>query len=208
MSEPIDSKKCILGVAAKLFAKLGLDKTSTREIAKESNANISLISYYFGGKEGLYKEVMRNFAVELKDYVQTQIFNPEKQNITKDEFLREMSLIIETMIYFRTKYPEISQIFAREKLTGLEHSKEIHEEIFYPLAKQFISLFEVAQKSNVVHANINPIVFFTVLTEGIWGFFEMKECPTPFAKDCSEISSNLNLLKQQILQIYTQGVLV
>lgn len=47
-----DSKLCIMRAAVTLFAKLGLDKCSTREIAKQSDSNISLISYYFGGKRG------------------------------------------------------------------------------------------------------------------------------------------------------------
>jgi TetR/AcrR family transcriptional regulator, regulator of cefoperazone and chloramphenicol sensitivity len=45
----------ILGVALRLFAENGFKKTSVREIAKQSHANIASISYYFGDKEGLYK---------------------------------------------------------------------------------------------------------------------------------------------------------
>jgi TetR/AcrR family transcriptional regulator, regulator of cefoperazone and chloramphenicol sensitivity len=45
----------ILGVALRLFAENGFKKTSVREIAKQSSANIASISYYFGDKEGLYK---------------------------------------------------------------------------------------------------------------------------------------------------------
>lgn len=208
MSEPIDSKKCILNVAAKLFAKLGLDKTSTREIAKESNSNISLISYYFGGKEGLYKEVMRNFALEVKERVQSRIKTSQNSPMTKELFKQEISSVVETMIYFRLTYPEVSQIFAREKLTGLALSKEIHEEIFYPLTKEFIHMIEEAQKAKVVNPNINPVLFFIMLTESIWGFFAMKDCPTPLAKDCANLHENADELKKQITEIYTQGVLL
>lgn len=208
MSEPMDSKKCILAVAAKLFAKLGLDKTSTREIAKESNSNISLISYYFGGKEGLYKEVLRNFAIEMKDTVHEKITKAKKGPMTKKAFKDEIYLIVDIMIYFRTKYPEVSQIFSREKLTGLQHSKQIHEEIFYPMAKEFIRIFESAQEAGIVKKDIHPILFFTVLTEGIAGFFSMKDCPTAFAKECTTIHEDIEKLKKQITEIYTQGVLL
>ena len=90
-----DSRNCILAVAAKLFAKLGLDKCSTREIAKESNANISLISYYFGGKEGLYREVMRQCALEIKDHVQDRVSEFKDQPMTKDLFRQEVESAIE-----------------------------------------------------------------------------------------------------------------
>ncbi|MBC7465260.1 MAG: TetR family transcriptional regulator [Bdellovibrio sp.] len=208
MSETGDSKKCILAVAAKLFAKFGLDKTSTREIAKESNANISLISYYFGGKEGLYKEVMRNFAEEMRASVSERIAASSKKTMTTELFRAEIESIVEMLIFFRMKYPEVLQIFAREKLMGLQHSKEIHEEVFYPLVKEFIRLFESAQKAKVVSPHINPALYFTVLTEGVAGFFAMKECPTSLSKECVSITGKSDELKKQITEIYTQGVLL
>jgi TetR/AcrR family transcriptional regulator, regulator of cefoperazone and chloramphenicol sensitivity len=45
----------ILYVALRLFAENGFKKTSVREIAKESSANVAAIAYYFGDKEGLYR---------------------------------------------------------------------------------------------------------------------------------------------------------
>mgnify|MGYP000861712990 CR=1 FL=1 len=56
------SRYCLLQSAAKLFSKNGLEKTSTRDISQESKVNISMISYHFGGKEGLYKQVRLDFA--------------------------------------------------------------------------------------------------------------------------------------------------
>ena len=94
----LDSKKCILQAAAKLFARLGLDKCSTREIAKESDSNISLISYYFGGKEGLYKEVMRDHALEIKQSIQKIIKHSEEHPKTKESFIYQVGLMIENMI--------------------------------------------------------------------------------------------------------------
>lgn len=43
----------ILQAARKIFAKRGYDAAGLREIAENAQANLSLISRYFGGKEGL-----------------------------------------------------------------------------------------------------------------------------------------------------------
>jgi AcrR family transcriptional regulator len=208
MSDSGESKKCILDVAAKLFARLGLDKTSTREIAKESKSNISLISYYFGGKEGLYKEVLRNFATELKDYIQVQIQNKKNEPMSRERFKNEIGTMVETMIYFRMKYPEISAIFAREKLTGLQHSKELHEEIFFPMITEFLNMFKLAQDAKIVRAEIKPVLFFILISEGVFGLFQMKECPTPLSKECQNLVFDPTELKKQITDIYTEGVLL
>jgi len=63
-----ESKERILNIALELFANNGFDKTSTREIAKKANVNISAIKYYFGDKESLYKTVYRLFVGPSKEH--------------------------------------------------------------------------------------------------------------------------------------------
>jgi AcrR family transcriptional regulator len=54
----LSKEENILFAAEKLFAELGFEGTSTREIAKTANVNISMISYYFGSKEKLYEKLV------------------------------------------------------------------------------------------------------------------------------------------------------
>ena len=203
-----DSKLCILQAAAALFAKLGLDKCSTREIAKQADSNISLISYYFGGKEGLYKEVMRSHALEIKERASSVINNIENADITKEIFVTDMGKIIDNIIQSHLQNPELSKIFAREKLAGLPFSKEIHTEIFYPLILNFYKLIEIGQKKGFVKPAINPALFFLLMTEGISGLFVINECKTKLGKDCEAVIQDPVMLRNQIMDIYLSGVLI
>ena len=45
-------------VGTRLFAERGLHGVSIRELSQAAGASISMISYYFGGKEGLYAAVL------------------------------------------------------------------------------------------------------------------------------------------------------
>jgi len=67
--EKPDKKTAILIAAEKLFCELGYDGTSTRQIAKESGANMAMINYYFGSKEGVFQEIieqrMKDFNAQL-----------------------------------------------------------------------------------------------------------------------------------------------
>ncbi|OQX95626.1 hypothetical protein B6I21_04435 [candidate division KSB1 bacterium 4572_119] len=60
-SSPKDGKQRILEAAISLFSKRGFDAVGVREIAKEANVNISMISYYFEGKIGILKAIMNDF---------------------------------------------------------------------------------------------------------------------------------------------------
>lgn len=50
----------MIAAVTPLFARKGLNGVSTRELAKASSCNIGMISYYFGGKTGLYEAVLRD----------------------------------------------------------------------------------------------------------------------------------------------------
>ena len=53
-----EARASLLTVARDLFARQGFAATSTRQLAAASGQNICLISYYFGGKAGLYRAVL------------------------------------------------------------------------------------------------------------------------------------------------------
>jgi AcrR family transcriptional regulator len=63
-----DKKLHILEVAERLIADHGFDGTSVRDIAKEADVNVAMISYYFGSKEKLLEALfeMRSQEVTLK----------------------------------------------------------------------------------------------------------------------------------------------
>jgi AcrR family transcriptional regulator len=56
--EQQQSKDRILHAAARVFANKGYGAAGIREIAEQAQVNVSMISYYFGGKENVLKEIV------------------------------------------------------------------------------------------------------------------------------------------------------
>ena len=54
-------QEAILKAGAKLFAKRSFDSVGIRDIAAEAGVNSAMISYYFGGKLGLLREIFLMF---------------------------------------------------------------------------------------------------------------------------------------------------
>lgn len=54
-----DCRGKLMEVSTQLFAERGLHGVSIRELSQAAGASISMISYYFGGKEGLYAAVLQ-----------------------------------------------------------------------------------------------------------------------------------------------------
>jgi TetR/AcrR family transcriptional regulator len=56
----------ILATALRVFAERGFDGARTRDIAREADANLGLITYYFGNKETLWREAVSHAFAELQ----------------------------------------------------------------------------------------------------------------------------------------------
>ncbi|GFE62644.1 TetR/AcrR family transcriptional regulator [Geobacter sp. AOG2] len=54
-----DCRSRLVEVGTRLFAERGLHGVSVRELSQTAGASISMISYYFGSKEGLYRSVLQ-----------------------------------------------------------------------------------------------------------------------------------------------------
>lgn len=74
----------ILSAARAVFARRGYDAAGLREIAEAAQANLSLISRYFGGKEGLLTALTDQFVASrregklsypLQDTLEDEIYN-------------------------------------------------------------------------------------------------------------------------------------
>ena len=68
----LETRLRIIETAIPLFARLGFENTSTREIAAEAGVNPPALQYYFDSKEGLYQACAEHIA----DFV-TGLLDPE-----------------------------------------------------------------------------------------------------------------------------------
>ena len=56
----LETRQRLIEVAARLFAERGFSKVTVREICKSARANVAAINYHFGGKKGLYDEIVQS----------------------------------------------------------------------------------------------------------------------------------------------------
>jgi len=75
MKEYSLKQKEILEKATELFSQKGYTGVSVRDIAQKASCNISMISYYFGSKEGLFESIFQMHAQEVqKQFMSLELF--------------------------------------------------------------------------------------------------------------------------------------
>lgn len=115
----------IIKVAMELFAKNGFEGTSIRDICKNAGVNISLISYYFGGKKELYEKIVSGIVDNIINYMKNSM-GVEELPVEFEGFSREQKFgFLFKAISFMVDYfysDNISDsaimIFYREQITA------------------------------------------------------------------------------------------
>jgi len=87
-----DKQIQILESAERLFADKGFDGTSVREIAKDSNVNLAMISYYFGSKEKLMEAIF-NYRINSSFFATKTVADDKSINPVK-----KIEILIDTII--------------------------------------------------------------------------------------------------------------
>ena len=132
--EKTDKKTDILRAAEKLFAEFGYEGTSTRQISKESGANMAMINYYFGSKEGVFLEIMEDrisgFKTQLNLIAEEQI--PAKEQLLKvvEQYAKR---IFSNVCFHKMMHRELSLTQRPEMFTQIKeamaHNLDVIESI-------------------------------------------------------------------------------
>jgi AcrR family transcriptional regulator len=102
-AEETQAKARIFGSATSLFARKGFAQVTTREIAKNADANLSLINYYYGGKVGILKEIVN----ECYDKYFAAIRDSDEKAASPQERLR---LIARGLVKFFRENTELAMV--------------------------------------------------------------------------------------------------
>lgn len=101
MEKDENSEQKILSAATKLFAHKGFDAVSVREICKEANANLCLISYHFGGKQELYNAIIDDLIEKQTRYANTFLdFSVNPRTLKKQEQIELLYTVLDKFIDF------------------------------------------------------------------------------------------------------------
>src|SRR3989338_9131414 len=104
------SKETLLRAAASVFARHGYDGATVKELAEAAGVNVSLVSYYFDGKEGLYRAVLESFGRSRLASAERALKAPE----SAEEFRLRLGLFLDEFIEQHVAHPQVATIIHRD----------------------------------------------------------------------------------------------
>lgn len=103
------TKQKVIEAASSLFFQKGFHGTSVREIASHASVNVSLISYYFKGKQGLLEYAVTSYYEAYLEKIEESIAN----NISLAA-LDKFKELIATIIHYKQSNHQFSCFIQRE----------------------------------------------------------------------------------------------
>lgn len=163
MSVPKTSEKnteeLLHDAALKVFAKSGFSGATVKEIADEAGVNISLISYHYKGKEGLYRACLERFGRARLEIAQKILQAP----INREDFNAKLRLWMEQFLEAHLESPQMITIINREVMTDFNLVKDIFAATFLRSFHTLVEFFESAKKRGILKKNIDTEIFATIV---------------------------------------------
>ncbi|MEV0151267.1 MULTISPECIES: TetR family transcriptional regulator [unclassified Nonomuraea] len=136
ISGDTSQREMILRVATKLFAGLGYDGTSTRQIAEAVGLNVATISYHVGSKRELYLAVMNRANNAHRAMLETAVEN--LMAAPREDKLPTAHRLIDLYIDFCVEHPEFPALWTHRWLSDASDVTGLEPEYVQPLAQLVI----------------------------------------------------------------------
>jgi TetR/AcrR family transcriptional regulator len=191
-----DCRGALIAATTPLFAAKGFNGVSVRELAKAAGVNISMISYYFGGKEGLYAAVLNEQFATLKRVV-------EIKSMAADP-IRKFELYVRATVTRYRKNPYLLRFYTSE----LTNPTPCFETIVKPAIKSVVQILIETFSEGLSHEKfregLDPTDTVLALA-GMINFYFLLEPATHELVDHS--AGRDEELIRHIMDIFTRGIL-
>lgn len=162
-----DTRARLLAVAGPVFANLGYDRATVRQICRVAKVNLASICYHFGDKMGLYVEVIR----DIRRRRECNLRLPEDDHLEPSERLRQrIRLLLSRMLREEDERSWETQLLMREMHQPTAAFSEMVEQTFKPMMEQLCDILEklmvddasLAERQRLAFSVIGQCLYYQV----------------------------------------------
>ena len=147
------TKERLLDSAQKHFSKSGFGASSVHQIASDAGVNVSLISYHFGGKEGLFKTCIERAGID-RQIAANHILNAAPTSLV--EVKLRLSMFVDAVLLDGNNNPEIFAIMLQGLECDFPMIQEVYQQTFRRIFNTLVEFLESARKRKILAAWVVP----------------------------------------------------
>jgi len=191
-----DAKDRLIAAATILFAKKGFSGVSIREVATAANANSALISYHFGGKEGLYQAVL----LQQLEKIAAKIGQIEAAEISCEAKLREYAQTIKNTHQMQ---PYLMELMLSEMANPTEFFESVIKRFVGGFARFLSGVIATGVERGEFRPDLHPL-FSALALAGMMNFYFRAR---PLVKLLHAPEGDMDeIFVSQAIEIYLTGI--
>ncbi len=193
-----DTRSKLIEIATHLFATKGFAAVSVREVTEAAQVNVSAISYYFNGKEGLYQAVMEEQLSPILQALQLA-----RNNDSLSPFER-LTFYAGRIALIHAQRPFLARFMSSELTNPTDYGGPVIEKHL----SQVYQFMHAALQQGIASGHFRPdlnISYATISLAGILNFYFITK---PFIQKFMPLSEHANTeYTAHAFQIYLHGIM-
>jgi TetR/AcrR family transcriptional regulator len=157
-----DTRQRLVKAATEVFAEKGFAGATVKEISDRAGVNISLISYHFNGKEGIFRTCLEDFAHGRLKEAEQVLTLPE----SKEDLKAKLKIWMQQFLRCHVEDADVCTILHRENIAENKFMWEIFEGTFLKTFEAMVNFLEAARKKGILRKELDC----NVATQIIFGF--------------------------------------
>ncbi|HVK60322.1 MAG TPA: TetR family transcriptional regulator [Bdellovibrionales bacterium] len=201
-SAPENTKELLVQAAKHLFASKGYDGTTVKDIADRAGVNISLVSYHFNGKEGLYRTCILEFGQSRLDAAQRVLQVPSSY----EECRVRMQMFVEEMMSWMMANPECCQMIQREAELGLPVAQDVFESTFLQVFVTLKKFIAASQEKGFLNPEFDPHLAASLFHMSLVHITQMDKLGARFFGLTLQDEKYQKKVKDHLIEIFLKGL--
>jgi AcrR family transcriptional regulator len=197
------SRDEIVRAAIPLFAAKGFEGTTVKEIADASGLNVSLVSYYFGSKLGLFEYCLRSFGEGRLLVVEKLLRSPE----SPEDFRVRFRLLYEQMLLGHLENPDMTLLLHRELGNGMQICRDVFQSVYARILVAIESFVAAAKQNGFVRDSVDPHLTAQIMWVGFISFLRDDHVNRTLNGDTVTDPEYRKRLLDQMFALYWGGIL-
>ncbi|GEM_PF-1991850 len=145
----VDSRKKLIDTAVELFSKKGFHAVSVREICNQAKLNISLISYYFSGKEGLLVAALEELTKGQLERVEVLLGKFE----SRQDFEVRLKGFLNGTVKLYLDNPLLIRLFLEELEKQQEGAERVFSQTFFKTWEMFTQFIKKGRDAGYLRSS-------------------------------------------------------
>ena len=148
-----ETREALLAAGLKHFAECGFKAASVHDIAKDAGVNVSLVSYHFGNKDGLFKSCFEQAGVDRLAIAERLLATVPA---SLEDVRVRLGMFVDEMLLDGVKNPEICAILNRDLHSEFTLIEDEFNKTFLRTFQLLAGFLESARIKGILSSWINP----------------------------------------------------